>query len=52
MSASTTARPLTGWGRTAPSVAEVLSTSDPTQIVEAVMDLTGNPEKKGELKHV
>ena len=36
MSASTTARPLTGWGRTAPSVAEVLSTSDPTQIVEAV----------------
>lgn len=23
-----------------------------TQIVEAVMDLTGNPEKKGELKHV
>jgi len=33
---ATSLRPLTGWGRTAPSVAEVLSTSDPAQIIEAV----------------
>ena len=34
---TTTLRPLTGWGRTAPSVAEVLSTPDPEQIVAAVV---------------
>ena len=32
----TTAKRLTGWGRTAPSVAEVLSTPDPEVIVKAV----------------
>ena len=37
MSHTTTRRPLTGWGRTAPSVAEVLSTPDPERIAEAVM---------------
>ncbi|MCB0924442.1 MAG: FAD-binding oxidoreductase [Mycobacterium sp.] len=36
MFSTTALRPLSGWGRTAPSVAEVLSTSDPAQIVEAV----------------
>ena len=36
MSATTTLQRLTGWGRTAPSVAEVLSTPDPEQIVKAV----------------
>ncbi|WP_137145043.1 FAD-binding oxidoreductase [Mycolicibacterium sp. CR10] len=33
---NTTAKRLTGWGRTAPSVAEVLSTPDPEVIVKAV----------------
>ena len=33
---STTAKRLTGWGRTAPSVARVLSTPDPEVIVKAV----------------
>ena len=33
---STEARKLTGWGRTAPSTAEVLSTSDVTEIANAV----------------
>ena len=32
----TTARPLTGWSRTAPSVAQVLSTRDPGLIAKAV----------------
>ena len=32
----TTAKRLTGWGRTAPSVAQVLSTPDPEVIIEAV----------------
>ena len=36
MSATTTAQRLTGWGRTAPSVAEVLSTPDAAEIVKAV----------------
>ncbi len=36
MSATTTTQRLTGWGRTAPSVAEVLSTPDPEEIVKAV----------------
>ncbi|MCI4674274.1 FAD-binding oxidoreductase [Candidatus Mycolicibacterium alkanivorans] len=36
MSATTTTRRLTGWGRTAPTVAEVLSTPDPEEIVKAV----------------
>jgi len=36
MSETMTARRLTGWGRTAPSVAEVLSTPDPEDIVKAV----------------
>ena len=37
MSVTTTRRPLTGWGRTAPSVAEVLSTPDPAEIAAAVV---------------
>ncbi|MBU3751547.1 MAG: FAD-binding oxidoreductase [Mycobacterium sp.] len=37
MSATTTQQRLTGWGRTAPSVAEVLSTPDPQEIVAAVL---------------
>jgi decaprenylphospho-beta-D-ribofuranose 2-oxidase len=37
MSATTTAQRLTGWGRTAPSVAEVLTTPDPGEIIEAVL---------------
>ena len=32
----TTAKRLTGWGRTAPSVAQVLSPPDPDVVVEAV----------------
>ena len=36
MSATTAPQRLTGWGRTAPSVAEVLSTPDPEVIVTAV----------------
>ena len=36
MSGTTTPQRLTGWGRTAPSVADVLSTPDPEQIVKAV----------------
>ena len=36
MSFTTTKQRLTGWGRTAPSVAEVLSTPDPEVIVKAV----------------
>ncbi len=36
MSATTTAQRLTGWGRTAPSVAQVLSTPDPEEIIKAV----------------
>lgn len=50
MSATTTSRPLTGWGRTAPSVAEVLSTPDPAQIVEAVTraaDAAANGRHRG-----
>ena len=37
MSATTAPQRLTGWGRTAPSVAEVLSTPDPEEIVKAVV---------------
>ena len=36
MSATTTLQRLTGWGRTAPTVAEVLHTPDPDEIVKAV----------------
>ena len=36
MSTTTTTRRLSGWGRTAPTVAEVLSTPDPEVIVKAV----------------
>ncbi|WP_293310311.1 FAD-binding oxidoreductase, partial [Mycolicibacterium sp.] len=36
MSATTEMQRLTGWGRTAPSVAEVLRTSDPEEIIKAV----------------
>ena len=36
MSTTTTLQRLTGWGRTAPSVAEVLRTPDPDEIVKAV----------------
>jgi decaprenylphospho-beta-D-ribofuranose 2-oxidase len=37
MPATTTNQRLTGWGRTAPSVAEVLTTPDPEEIVAAVV---------------
>lgn len=37
MPATTTNQRLTGWGRTAPSVAEVLTTPDPDEIVAAVV---------------
>ena len=40
MSTTTTTRRLTGWGRTAPTVAEVLSTPDPEEIVKAVEQAT------------
>ena len=40
----TTPKRLTGWGRTAPTVAQVLSTSDPEIIVKAV---TRAAEEKG-----
>ena len=40
----TTPKRLTGWGRTAPTVAQVLSTSDPEVIVQAV---TRAAEQKG-----
>jgi decaprenylphospho-beta-D-ribofuranose 2-oxidase len=36
MSGTTTLQRLTGWGRTAPSVAEILLTPDPEEIVRAV----------------
>lgn len=36
MSQTTTPQRLTGWGRTSPSVADVLSTPDPEEIVKAV----------------
>ncbi|PRC42953.1 decaprenylphosphoryl-beta-D-ribose oxidase, partial [Mycobacterium sp. ITM-2017-0098] len=39
----TTARRLTGWGRTAPSVAQVLSTPDPDVVVKAVTRAAENP---------
>ncbi|STZ46114.1 FAD linked oxidase domain-containing protein [Mycolicibacterium gilvum] len=39
----TTAQRLTGWGRTAPSVAQVLSTPDPEVIVKAVTRAAENP---------
>lgn len=38
-----TAQRLTGWGRTAPSVAQVLSTPDPEVIVKAVTRAAENP---------
>ncbi|MFW0153284.1 FAD-binding protein [Mycobacterium sp. smrl_JER01] len=40
---ATTTRQLTGWGRTAPSVAEVLSTPDPEVIVTAVTRAAESP---------
>ncbi len=43
MSATTTTRRLTGWGRTAPTVAEVLSTPDPEEIVKAVEQAAAEP---------
>lgn len=39
----TTARRLTGWGRTAPSVAQVLSTPEPEVIVKAVARAAEDP---------
>ena len=44
MSFTTTKQRLTGWGRTAPSVAEVLSTPDPEVIVKAVNSLGATPD--------
>ncbi|WP_099024117.1 FAD-binding oxidoreductase [Mycolicibacterium palauense] len=40
---TTTTRRLTGWGRTAPSMADVLTTSDPEQIVKAVVRAADDP---------
>ena len=40
----TTAKRLTGWGRTAPSVAQVLSTPDPEVIVQAVTQTAAGPQ--------
>ena len=37
----TTTKQLMGWGRTAPTVARVLSTPDPGTIVEAVINADG-----------
>jgi decaprenylphospho-beta-D-ribofuranose 2-oxidase len=38
---ATTTKRLTGWGRTAPSVAQVLSTPDPDEIIKAVTGADG-----------
>ena len=38
---NTTTKRLTGWGRTAPTVAQVLSTPDPDEIIKAVGDADG-----------
>ena len=38
---NTTTKRLTGWGRTAPTVAQVLSTPDPDEIVKAIGDADG-----------
>ncbi|WP_370332862.1 FAD-binding protein [Mycolicibacterium hippocampi] len=43
----TTAKRLTGWGRTAPSVAQVLSTPDPDVIVKAVTQVAGGDDRRG-----
>jgi decaprenylphospho-beta-D-ribofuranose 2-oxidase len=46
----TTTKRLTGWGRTAPSVAQILSTPDPEVIAEAlasVADSGGPPNSRG-----
>ena len=40
----TTAKRLTGWGRTAPTVAQVLTTPDPEVIVKAVTRAAEDPE--------
>ncbi|KGI70269.1 FAD-binding oxidoreductase [Mycolicibacterium rufum] len=41
----TTAKRLTGWGRTAPTVAQVLSTPDPEVIVKAVARAAEQPDR-------
>ena len=41
----TTAKRLTGWGRTAPTVAQVLSTPDPEVIVKAVARAAEHPDR-------
>ncbi|WP_163720865.1 FAD-binding oxidoreductase [Mycolicibacterium psychrotolerans] len=41
----TTAKRLTGWGRTAPTVAQVLSTPDPEVIVNAVARAAEQPDR-------
>ncbi|MGD9619110.1 MAG: FAD-binding protein [Mycolicibacterium sp.] len=43
----TTAKRLTGWGRTAPSVAQVLSTPDPGVIVKAVGRIADDHRRRG-----
>ncbi|WP_163886856.1 FAD-binding oxidoreductase [Mycolicibacterium hippocampi] len=43
----TTAKRLTGWGRTAPSVAQVLSTPDPDVIVKAVTQVADGDDRRG-----
>lgn len=43
----TTARRLTGWGRTAPTVAQVLSTSDPELVVKAVTRAADSGNHRG-----
>ena len=43
----TTAKRLTGWGRTAPTVAQVLSTRDPEVIAKAVAQAGSQPKGRG-----
>ena len=43
----TTAKRLTGWGRTAPSVAQVLSTPDPGVIVKVVTQVADGDDRRG-----
>ena len=43
----TTAKRLTGWGRTAPTVAQVLSTRDPEVIAKAVAHAGSQPKGRG-----
>lgn len=44
---ATTSKPLSGWGRTAPTVAKVLTASDPEVIVEAVARVADGGDPRG-----